>query len=103
MSTLVVDKMWRETREHYRFVALFDEAEYIAISSSYPGRPIPEGDNFTVRTVRVGESFSHQFWHSPGPVRRGRTYDLQFVHVPDGEFGAPGAVVEEARAFHERT
>ncbi|MCM3895775.1 hypothetical protein ND991_11195 [Gordonia sputi] len=99
--TLVVDKIWKETREHYRFVALFDEAEYIAISSSYPGRPIPEGD-FTVRTVRIGESFSHQFWHSPGPMQRGRTYDLRFALVPHAGYGEPGAVVEEARAFHER-
>lgn len=103
VSTLVVDKMWRETREHYRFVALFDEAEYIAISSSYPGRPIPENGNFTVRTGRVGGGFIHQFWHTPGPMRRGRTYDLRFGLLPDEEFGEAGAVVEEARAFHEPT
>lgn len=103
VATLVVDKKWRETREHYRFVALFDEAEYIAISSSYPGRPIVESDDFRAKTVRIGKSFSHQFWHSPGPMRRGRTYDLRFALVPDGELGAPGAVIEEARAFHERT
>lgn len=101
VSTLVVDRQWQETREHYRFMALFDEADYIAISSSYPGRPVPEGD-FTVKTIRTGQSFSHQFWHN-GPMKRGRTYDLRFRLVPDDDYGQPEAIVEEARAFHERT
>ncbi|WP_280509578.1 hypothetical protein [Nocardia farcinica] len=101
VSTLVVDRKWQQTREHYRFMALFDEADYIAISSSYPGRPIPEGD-FTVKTVRVGQNYSHQFWHN-GPMKRGRTYDLRFRLVPDDDYGQPEAIIEEARAFHERT
>lgn len=101
VATVVEDRKWRETREHYRFMALFDEADYVAISSSYPGRPIPEGA-FTVKTIRIGRSFSHQFWHAT-PMRRGQTYDLRFTLVPDDEYGQPEAVIEESRAFHERT
>lgn len=99
--TVVRDRAWQETRERYRLIAAFDEADYIAISSSFPGRPVPEGD-FTVRTERIGSSFTHQFWHKQ-PMRRGQTYDLNFRLVPDPEFGEPGALTEESRAFHEPT
>lgn len=95
VSTLVVDRQWQETREHYRFMALFDEADYIAISSSYPGRPLPEGD-FAVKTVRTGQSFSHQFWHY-SLMKGGQTYDLRFRLVPDDDYGRLEAIIEEAR------
>lgn len=101
VQTFVRDRRWEETREHYRFVAAFDEADYLAISSSFPGRPEPEGD-FTVRTKRINDSFTHQFWHH-GPMRRGQVYDLRFRLVPDEEYGAPGLLKEESRAFHEPT
>lgn len=98
---IVRDRAWQETSEHYRLIAAFDEADYIAISSSYPGTPVSEGD-FTVRTVRIGDSFTHQFWHKE-PMRRGQTYDLKFRRTPDPEYGTPGALKEESRAFHEPT
>lgn len=101
IRTVVKDRRWQETREFYRLFAAFDEADYFTISSSFPGRPEPEGD-FTVRTRRIGESFSHQFWHKE-PMRRGRFYDLRFRLVPDPEFGDAGVLTEESRAFHEPT
>ena len=36
-------------------------------------------------------------------MRRGQTYDLKFRRLPDLEYGAPGALTEESRAFHEPT
>ncbi|WP_344784722.1 hypothetical protein [Gordonia caeni] len=36
-------------------------------------------------------------------MKRGRTYDLRFRLVPDDDYGQPEAIIEEARAFHERT
>lgn len=101
IRTVVKDRRWQETREFYRLFAAFDEADYFTISSSFPGRPEPEGD-FTVRTKRIGVSFSHQFWHKD-PMRRGRFYDLRFRLVPDPAFGDPGVLTEESRAFHEPT
>lgn len=99
--TVVNDKRWQETRERYRFFAAFQEAEFIAISTSHPGRPVPEG-NFTVETKRIGSSFTHQFWHKT-PMQRGHSYDLRFTLIPDDDYGDPGNIIEESRAFHERT
>lgn len=101
IRTVVKDCRWQETREFYRLFAAFDEADYFTISSSFPGRPEPEG-NFTVRTKRIGESFSHQFWHKE-PMRRGRFYDLRFRLAPDPTLGDPGPITEVSRAFHEPT
>lgn len=100
--TVVNDRRWQETREEYHFIALFDEADYLTISSSYPGRPIVESEDFTVKTVRIGESFSHQFWHTT-PMQHGKSYVLRFKLVPDETYGQPGILTEECRAFHERT
>lgn len=101
IRTVIKDQHWQETREHYRLFAAFDEADFLTISSSFPGRPVPEGD-FTVRTKRIGDSFSHQFCHST-PMRRGEFYDLKFRLVPDPDYGDPGLLTEESRAFHEPT
>jgi hypothetical protein len=101
IMTLVKNRAWAETREHYRLIAAFDEADFIAISSSFPGRPVAAGD-FTVKTVRIGASFTHRFFYKE-PMRRGEYYDLKFKLVPDPEFGSPGALLEVSRAFHEPT
>ena len=104
VSILVVinDMRWQETREHYRFFAAFDEADYLTISSDFPGRPMPIGNAFTVHTRRINDSFSHDFFHHT-PMRRGHSYDLRFRTVPDDDYGDPGVLTETSRAFHERT
>jgi hypothetical protein len=99
--TVINDRKWQETREHYKFIAAFDEADYLVISSSFPGRPEPIGD-FTVQTKRIGESFTHQFWYKE-PMLRGKSYDLHFRLIPDPEFSEPEALTEVSRAFHEPT
>lgn len=101
ITTVVADGYWQETREHYRFLALFDEADYLRISSSFPGRPVPESP-FTVRTRRLNDSWNHDFHHA-GPMRRGHLYDLRYKLVPDPDYGHPGRLRETSRAFHERT
>ena len=55
-----------------------------------------------MRTVRISNSFTHQFWHKELTGRE-HTYDLKFRRVPDPEYGAPGALTKESRAFHEST
>lgn len=99
--TVVRDRRWYQSRHHYRFLAVFDEADYLNVSSSYPGRPITTGD-FTATTKRIGDSYSHYFWRKP-PMRRGHVYDLQFMLVPDPDLGTPPILREESMAFHERT
>ena len=99
--TVVRNRAWQENREWHQLIAAFDEADFISISSSYPGRPIPEGD-FTVTTKRIGESFTHQFRYKE-PMRRGETYNLKFRIVADPELGSPGALTEHSQAFHEPT
>ena len=58
--TVVRNRAWKENREWHQLTAAFDEADFVSISSSYPGRPIPEGD-FTVTNKRIGASVTHQF------------------------------------------
>ena len=99
--TILENRAWKETREYYRLIAAFDQADFIAISSSFPSPPITAGD-FTVKTVRVGASFTHRFFYKE-PMRQGEYYDLKFKLVPDPELGTPGALLEESRAFHEPT
>lgn len=101
VSVLVRDKQWMHTHEHYRFVALFDEMDFIAISTSYEATPIAE-EPFTVKTVRSGGSFDHRFYYRT-QMRRGETYELRFTLLPDEEHGAPEGICEVSRAFHERT
>ena len=98
---VVRNRAWQETREWHQLIAAFDEADFISISHAYPRQPIPEGD-FTVKTERIGASFTNQFWYKE-PMRRGQTYDLKFRLVADPEFGAPGALTEYGQAFHEPT
>lgn len=83
ITTVVVDGQWRETRERYRFLALFDEADYLRISSSLPGKAVARPP-FTVKTRRIGESWSHDFYHQ-GPMRRDQIYDLRLQLVPGPE------------------
>ena len=99
--TVVRNRAWQENRQWHRLIAAFDEADYISISSSYPGRPIPEGD-FTVKTERIKESYTHRFFYKE-PMRRGETYDLKFRLVADEDLGTPGALTEQSQAFHEPT
>ena len=99
--TIVRNRAWQENREWHQLIAAFDKADFISISSSYPGRPIPEGD-FTVKTERIGASFTHQFRYKE-QMRRGETYDLKFRIVADPDLGTPGALTEQSQAFHEPT
>lgn len=100
--TVIEDGYWQQTREHYRFLALFDEADYIRISNSFPGAVIAEPP-FAVRSQRIGDSYSHDFYHQGGPMRRGQIYDLRYKIAPDPALGEEGRILETSRAFHERT
>lgn len=100
--TVVNEGRWQETREHIRFIAAFEEADFIAISRSVPGIPVSEFEDFTVKTERIGESYTHRFFHCE-PMRRGGAYDLRFKLMPDPDAPDPEVLVEESRAFHEPT
>lgn len=100
VTTVVSDRKWQETLEQYRFVAAFDEADFIAISRTTDSVVLAEG-NFRVETLRVGDSFTHRFF-PPQPMRRGQTYNLSFRTGPT-EGQDLENLVEESRAFHEPT
>jgi|SRR6185312_14789404 len=111
-STLIVveNRTWKETREHYRFVATFDEMDFLTISRSYPAKAtaIP-GSAFTVNTRETSKGFNDHFWHrdrtgeSNDPMRRGEIYDLKFTLEPEESPEARENIVNVSRAFHERS
>ncbi|MDR1238434.1 MAG: hypothetical protein LBK28_09350 [Propionibacteriaceae bacterium] len=103
--TVVNDQRWQETREHYRFLAAFDQADYLTIASDFApiAVPWPEGNSpFTVRTKTIPGGYRHDFIHHP-PMERGQVYDLAFKLLPDPAADDPGHVTEASHAFHERT
>lgn len=111
-STLIVveNRTWKETREHYRFVATFDEMDYLTISRSYPAKAtaIP-GGAFTVNTRETSKGFNDHFWHRDKtgernePMRRGKVYDLKFTLKPEQAPKERETIVNACRAFHERS
>lgn len=101
VQTVVKNRKWRETRERYRFIAAFDEADYLAISSSQPG-PIETLGEFDCERRPIGDHFEDRFF-MPEPLRRGSTYDLKFRRLPPPEADNPEVLVGEWRAMHEPT
>ena len=111
-STLIVvdNRKWKETREHYRFVAAFDEMDYLTISRSYPAKAtaIP-GGTFTVNTRAASKGFNDHFWHRNKtgernePMRRGEVYDLKFTLEPEQAPEERETIVNACWAFHERS
>ena len=112
-STLIVveNRMWKETREHYRFIATFDEMDYLTITRSYDGITRAEpGGAFKVNSRRVpGAGWNDHFWHlnlqrtEPSPMRRGEVYDLRFTIRPPEGAGEQEPITLASRAFHERS
>jgi len=109
-STLIVieERMWKETREHYRFMAEFDEMDFLTITRSYPAVvSTPTTGAFRVNTREASQGFNDHFWSRGGsgadsPMMRGETYDLKFKLEPSpDEAGSP--MVNAYRAFHERS
>lgn len=100
--TVVEDGHWQQTQEHYRFLALFDEADYIRISNSFSGTVIPETP-FRIQSHRIGESYNHDFYLEKGTMCRGEMYDLRFTIRADSNLRNDARIMESSRAFHERT
>ncbi|MDJ1372652.1 hypothetical protein [Gulosibacter molinativorax] len=111
-STLIVieNRKWKETREHYRFVATFEEMDYLTISRSYPAEAIPyPGGAFKINTRAVeGAGWNDHFWHLNAertevePMRRGEGYDIRFSLRPT-DVVEPRSHRLAARAFHQRS
>ncbi len=101
VQTVVRNTKWQETREHYRFVAAFDEADYLAISTDQDGLVEAAGD-FSVSRHRLGDHCEDRFSYKE-PMRRGDAYDLRFRRSPEPDVLDPYELVGEWRAFHEPT
>lgn len=78
VRVVVKDKLWHETRENYRLLAAFDEEDFVAISSSYPGRAEPIGEDLSVRTkpARIAFVASSLTISSQSPSRRRGSSDF---------------------------
>lgn len=80
-SQMVInDGKWQETREEYRFMAAFDEADYIHVSTSTPVVVEPRR-GLEVKSERAGDDYANCFY-SPQPMKRGETYTLAFRTMP---------------------
>lgn len=105
LTTVVSDGCWIESRHHYRMLALFDEADYYEISTSYAMTVTTYG-GWTSTTGEAPGGYTVRFY-PPAPLRRGQIYDLQFkLSPPPGdpdELALPRQICEESLAFHERT
>lgn len=109
-NTLIVvqDRQWKETIEHYRFMAEFDEMDFLTVTRSYPAiASTVIGGQFRVNTRETFSGFDDHFWSvdSSGrdaPMRRGETYDLRF-RLAATEDASATPMVNAYRAFHERS
>ncbi|WP_417288919.1 hypothetical protein [Corynebacterium variabile] len=105
LTTVVSDGCWMESRHHYRMLALFDEADYYEISTSYAMTVTTYG-GWTSTTDESPGGYTVRFY-PPHPMRRGEIYDLHFKFSPPpgdpDELSLPGQICEESLAFHERT
>ena len=101
VQTIVRDMKWQETRERYRFVTTFDEADFLGITSTQEGLVETVGD-FTAKRTRVGDYFEDRFF-SKEPMHRGQAYDLMFRRLPEPDMDDPYVLVGEWRGFHEPT
>jgi len=101
LSTVVTNRKHELTR-HYRFLALLDGAEYLALAATEPALVTVTHGNFALRAVPAERGVVHQFWHET-PLERGHVYDLAFtVSNPDLAHD-PYWLTEESLAFHEPT
>ncbi len=101
VQTVVRNTKWQETREHYRFVAAFDEAAYLAISTDQGGLVEAIG-GFSVSRRQLGGHFEDRFSYKE-PMHRGNAYDLRFRRLPEPDVPDLLQFVGEWRAFHEPT
>ena len=105
VQVVVSDRKWMESRHHYRFLALFDEAPYIAITTSYPMK-ITTYNGWSSSQDKAAHGYEVRFY-PPKAMVRGEVYNLMFKFEPvDGdpdELAVPGEIIEESEAFHART
>lgn len=105
LTTVVSDRCWVESRHCYRMLALFDEADYYEIATSYPMTVTTYG-GWTSTTGKVANGYTVRFY-PPETLRRGQVYDLRFKFSPlpgdPDDLALPGQICEESLAFHERT
>lgn len=109
-STLIIveDGMWRETREHYRFAATFDEADFLTITRSYAAiAETPDASAFRVQSEPTSHGFNDDFWHrdhagANAPMTRGNEYDLVFSLRPDPADPPTMMMTNAYRMLHAR-
>lgn len=112
-STLVVveNRRWQATYEHYRFMNMAGELDYVTIGRSYSGVVTPSSTgNFKVNSRAVdGAGWNDHFWHlNPGrtavePMQDRERYDLRFRITPPEGGEEPKPMTLGSRALHHRS
>lgn len=112
-STLIVveNRRWQATYEHYRFVNMAGELDYVTIGRSYSGivTPTSKGD-FKVNSRPVdGAGWNDHFWHlnsgrtATEPMQGQERYDLRFRITPPADSEEPTPMTLASRALHHRS
>lgn len=112
-STLIVveNRRWQATYEHYRFVNMAGELDYVTIGRSYPGVVTPSSKgNFKVNSRAVdGAGWNDHFWHlnkartAVEPMQDRARYDLRFRITPPEGGDEPKPMTLGSRALHHRS
>lgn len=102
VATVVNNRKHELTHHRYRFMATFDEAEYLTVAADHDGLVNVTHGDFTIRALPVERGTIYQFWHAE-PLRRGKVYDLGFIVRNPGMANDPYWLTEQSLAFHEPT
>ncbi|QWT22963.1 hypothetical protein KPL76_09235 [Subtercola sp. PAMC28395] len=112
-STLIVveDRRWQATYEHYTFVNMAGELDYVTIGRSYPGTVTPSSTGaFKVNSRDVdGAGWNDHFWHlntdrtAVEPMQDQERFDLRFRITPPEDGSEPTPMTLGSRALHHRS
>jgi hypothetical protein len=103
VTTLVKDRLWTETREHFRIISLIDDVDFLEVSSDIPAKVVSTCE-VKATTEPTSGGLRHRFWYKPH-LKRGQQVDLTFTMTPDETLANPKDLIlkEDTRAFHEPT
>ena len=87
--TIVCSRCSREALEYNRAITAFKETDFRSVNSSFPDRPIPEGE-FAGRKKGIGDN-TLQFRFKE-PMREEEAY-------PDADLGTPGNPFKRVETF----
>lgn len=97
---VVNDGYLQETHQQHRFLALFDEMDYLNIGYN-DGQVLESLNEFTIKSRQSPGGYSQHFY-SPEPMRRGNMYTLDYKARPFLDDQERTRITESSMAFHDR-